>query len=158
MVNQTINLFVSYYHDDGNMIDKFKGFLVKKSLNVRDSSIYGDRHQNQANNEEYIKSIIRPQIDWAGSVAVLIGKETADSNWVKWEIQYATNHDKNLVGVMLPGTSSSDIPRDLRDASDAILSWGDPLIAEAILGEFHSWKDKEGKNYLQGMTVKRASC
>jgi hypothetical protein len=50
---------------------------------------------------DYIKSKLRPKIDRASVLVCLIGEKTSGSKWVNWEIEYAQNQDKRLVGVKL---------------------------------------------------------
>lgn len=128
------NIFVSHYHSDAEKIENMKELLKKKNFYVRDSSIYEEKNENNANNEDYIKSLIRPQIEWAGTVVVLIGKNTADSDWVRWEIETAAKKDKRIVGVFLQGETDSPIPNALNDYGDALVKWNSDSIINAING------------------------
>ena len=83
------NIFVSHYHTDAERIEDLKSLLGTHGMTMKDSSIYENKNPNNAHNEEYIKSIIRPQIDWAGTMVVLIGKDTSKSEYVNWEIEHA---------------------------------------------------------------------
>ena len=76
-MDKTKNIFVSHYHTDADSILKLKSLLDRHGLKMKDSSIYESKNPNNANNEEYIKSLIRPRIDWAGTTVVLIGKNTS---------------------------------------------------------------------------------
>ena len=113
MNNNTKNIFVSHYHTDADRIEDLKSLLSKHGMTMRDSSIYENKNPNNAHNEEYIKSIIRPQIDWAGTTVVLIGKNTNKSEYVNWEIEHAAAKGKRIVGVYLPGESDSKLPEAL---------------------------------------------
>ena len=99
------NIFVSHYHTDAERIEDLKSLLGKHGMTMKDSSIYESKNPNNAHNEEYIKSIIRPRIDWAGTTVVLIGKDTSKSEYVNWEIEHAARKGKRIVGVYLPGES-----------------------------------------------------
>ena len=142
MGNQ-INLFVSHYGGDEKYIDKFKE-IANKKYDVRDSSII-ESEPNNANNTEYIKSLIRPQIDWAGTVVVLIGPKTAERDWVNWEIEYAEKYgDKRIIGVYLPGSVDADIPQSLQEYGDACVAWDANKIIEALAGA-SIWQDSLGQ-------------
>ncbi len=135
MNNFQKNIFVSHYHSDAERIEDMKALLKKKNFFVRDSSIYEEKSKNNAHNEDYIKSLIRPQIDWAGTVVVLVGKNTADSDWVKWEIENAARSDKRIVGVYLQGETDSKIPDALIEYGDALVKWNSDSIINAINGD-----------------------
>lgn len=118
-MSKTMNLFVSHKGEDENKIDAFKKLMAKKGYHFRDSSIR-ESEPNRANNKEYIKhNILKPAIDWAGTMVVLIGKDTHKSEWVDWEIEYAMKHDTKIVGVFLPGEKDAELPDSLKDYGDS---------------------------------------
>lgn len=49
-----------------------------------------------------------------GTVVVLIGKDTAKSNYVNWEIKAAAEMGKRIIGVYLYGAKDEDIPQELK--------------------------------------------
>ena len=113
-MSKTINLFISHKGEDEEKIDAFKNLMKKKGYDFRDSSIKKSE-PNNANNKDYIKrEILKPAIDWAGTVVVLIGKDTYTSDWVDWEINYAMEHDKKIIGVYLPGEINAELPDALK--------------------------------------------
>ena len=134
-MTDTKNIFVSHYHGDAHMIENLSGILKKHGLNMKDSSIYEDKNPNAAKNEDYIKSLIRPKIQWAGAVVVLIGKDTYSSDYVNWEIKYAAREGKRMVGVYLPGEDDSELPDAFNQHGDALRHWNGDSIIEAIKGD-----------------------
>lgn len=137
------NIFVSHYHSDAEHIEGMKNLLKKKNTEARDSSIYEAKAKNNANNPDYIKSLIRPQIQWAGTVVVLIGPKTSSSDWVNWEIEYAAEKGKRIVGVYLRGATESDIPEALKKNGDALVAWNADKISRAVNGE-DIWEGSDG--------------
>ena len=107
-------------------------------MTMKDSSIYENKNPNNAHNEEYIKSIIRPQIGWAGTMVVLIGKDTSKSEYVNWEIEYAAKKGKRIVGVYLPGESDSELPEALNKYGDSLQKWNGESIISGINGD-NTW-------------------
>ena len=87
MEDEIKNIFVSHQHNDADKIEALKNLIGRYGINMRDSSIYENKLKNNAHNEQYIKQeLIKPQMKWAGTVIVLIGKDTAKSDYVNWEI------------------------------------------------------------------------
>lgn len=142
MSNKSINIFIAHYGKDEKYIPRLKGLLTRQNYNVRDSSIV-ETEPNKAKNPEYIKGLIRPRIDWAGTVLVLIGPKTHEREWVNWEIDYAVKHEKRVVGVFMPGATDADVPDSLNDLGDACVAWNSDKLAAAIEGE-NIWHDSEG--------------
>ena len=114
MADEIKNIFVSHHHNDADKIDAFKDLIGRHGIDMRDSSIYEKKLKNNAHNEQYIKQeLIKPQMKWAGTVAVLIGKDTAKSDYVNWEIKTAAEMGKRIIGVFLHGTPRDNNPMNL---------------------------------------------
>lgn len=155
-MSKKINLFVSHYGGDESCIPKFKDLLSKRNYEVRDSSII-ESEPNRATNNEYIKSLIRTQIDWAGKIVVLIGPKTAERDWVNWEIKYAAkNGDKRIIGVYLRGATDADVPEALNEYGDALVAWNSDKVVAAIEGE-DIWQDSKG-NIRAQVDTPRGTC
>lgn len=129
-----INIFISHCGEDADQLKNLRNLLKKQGYKVRDSSI-DERNPNNAEDPEYIKSLLRPKIDWAGTVLVLIGPKTHTKDWVDWEIEYANKNGKRIVGIYVRGGADSDIPKNLKIYGDALLPWNSDKLAAAIEGE-----------------------
>lgn len=143
-MEQAKNIFVSHYHADADKIKSLKEILAKHGMIMRDSSIYENKNPNNAHNEEYIKSFIRPQIDWAGTMIVLIGTRTSQSDYVNWEIKHAASNGKRIIGVYLYGKKDENIPEALKQYGDALCGWNGEKIIECINGD-DSWDGPQRK-------------
>lgn len=134
MADKKVNIFISHHHCDEKHIDAFKKKLEGK-YDLRDSSIV-ESNPNNATNPDYIKSeYLRPSIDWAGKMIVLIGKETKNSEWVDWEIEYANSKGYPIIAEYLPDSTEEDLPQSLRDYADSFISWNnDSGLYDAIEG------------------------
>lgn len=156
-MSKIINLFISHKGEDENKIDSFKKLMENKGYDFRDSSIR-ESEPNKAHNEDYIKyGILQPAIDWAGTVVVLIGKETHNSKWVDWEIEYALKNGKKVVGVFLPGAIDAVLPDALKDFGDSCVSWNADKIDEAIRNNKPIWEDASG-NPIAPNNPNRVTC
>jgi len=138
------NIFISHIHEDDEHITAMKSLLGERGFDVRDSSINSER-PNRAKDPDYIKSeILGPRIDWASMLVVLISPETRDSPWVDWEIEYAQQHDKRIVGVWTHGAAECDIPGALDKYADAVVGWQADRIQGAICGDVNDWEQSDG--------------
>jgi hypothetical protein len=138
------NIFVSHIHEDDEHIESMKSLLRERGFDVRDSSI-DSSNPNQAKDPDYIKSdILAPAIDWASTIVVLISPKTRNSEWVDWEIEYAQQHDKRIVGVWTHGAAECDIPDALEAYADAVVGWQVDRIQDAICGDINDWEQSDG--------------
>ena len=145
MADETKNIFVSHQHSDADQIESFKNLIGRHGIDMRDSSIYEKKLKNDAHNEQYIKQeLIKPQMQWAGTVVVLIGKDTAKSDYVNWEIKTAADMGKRIVGVYLQSAKEDDIPPALVEYGDNLVGWNGSKIVRAIDGEDMDWEKPDG--------------
>lgn len=145
MESEIKNIFVSHQHNDADRIKDLQNLIGKYGISMRDSSIYEKKLKNHATNEQYIKQqLIKPQIQWAGTVVVLIGKDTAKSDYVNWEIKTAAEMGKRIVGVYLQGAKEEDIPQELKEYGDNLVGWNGKKIVDAIKGENLEWENPDG--------------
>ena len=149
MSEEVKNIFVSHQHNDADKIEDFKNLIGNHGIDMRDSSIYEKKLKNNATNEQYIKQqLIKPQIEWAGTVIVLIGKETAKSDYVNWEIKTAAEMGKRIIGVYLQGAKNEDIPSELKEYADNLVGWNGEKIVRAINGEDFDWENFDGNPFF----------
>lgn len=160
MSDEIKNIFVSHQHNDADKIELFKKLIGNHGIDMRDSSIYENKLKNNATNEQYIKQeLIKPQIKWAGTLVVLIGKETANSDYVNWEIKIAAEMGKRIVGVFLQGAREEDIPNELNEYGDNLVGWNGEKIVGAINGEDFEWENPDGSSRSDNpMDLPRYQC
>ncbi|WP_437854510.1 TIR domain-containing protein [Sorangium sp. So ce363] len=155
------NIFISHVHEDDNLLPKLKDLIGRAGMEVRDGSINSNK-PNEAQNEDYIKrEILAPRIQWASTLVVLITHDTAQSDWVNWEIKYAIELGKNVVGVFAQGATDADIPEELRKHGDAaVVGWQGDRVVDAINGKIRGWDDPVTGNprTTPDWVVKRYSC
>jgi hypothetical protein len=155
------NIFISHVHEDDDLLPKLKDLISRAGMEVRDGSINSDK-PNNANNPDYIKErYLRPHIDWASTLVVLITHDTAQSEWVNWEIKYAIEKGKNVVGVFAQGATDADIPEALRTHGDAaVVGWQSDRVVDAINGQISGFDDPAtgSPRSAPDYTVNRFNC
>ena len=137
----TKNVFISHHHKDDAAVDKLTNLLRKNGYDIRNSSIRA-KPANQARldkglvKETTIKRLLRMKISWAGSVIVIVGKETASRPWVNWEIEQAHKQGKNILGVYEHGLKDEvNLPAALEKyGTSQVVGWDSKSIISAIEG------------------------
>lgn len=137
------HIFISHIHEDDEEVQKLKGLLEQHGMHVKNGSVTLDKF-NDAKNEDYIKAeYLRPGIDWASVLVVVVSEDTKDSKWVNWEIEYAQQTDTRIVAVYENGEAGVELPNAAKDFADAVVSWDGQKIVDAINGE-DSWQQPDG--------------
>jgi hypothetical protein len=94
--------------------------------------------------DETIRRLLRMKISWAGTVVVLIGKETATRKWVNWEIDQANRQGKRIVGVFVRGGTKADVPAAFEKYGSALVAWNSDSIVAAIEGTSNPFQNADG--------------
>lgn len=138
-MSTTHNVFISHVHKDDAQLQGLKDLVTRNGYSIRDSSIDSES-PNNANSPDYIKyQILAPRIRWAGTMVVLIGPTTHQSDWVHWEIEYAHKNGMRIVGVYVQGGKESDLPEAFEKYGDALVGWNSENLMGAIGGEHNNW-------------------
>jgi len=130
-------IFISHQHDDRM---RAKGFDLQGRNPKIDFDFIG-RHlldPVDSENEDYIKRKIREQISGTSVTVVIIGKKTAYSDWVAWEIKESLNkkNPNGIVGVLLkdakPPPRDSPVGEALHEVGAEIIEWKQEEVEAAI--------------------------
>lgn len=157
MANEIKNVFISHIHEDDDGLKDLKALTAKHGLEVRDGSINSDK-PNKATDPEYIKNhILKPRIEWASVLVVYVTPDTKDHWWVNWEIDYANQIGKRIVGVWERGSNECELPESLEKYGDAVVGWHGESIVDAITGTSNASYDCQGK-LKEYRPIKRYAC
>jgi hypothetical protein len=146
------HVFISHYHEDDASVDKLSNLLSGKGYDLRNSSIRAkpanqERLEKGLVKPEVIQRLLRMKISWAGTVVVLIGKETHSRPWVNWEIDQAHKLGKRIVGVWEQGGTEADLPTNFEKYGDALVGWQSERIIDAIDGKIDNWETPVGAQW-----------
>jgi hypothetical protein len=113
-------VFISYQHADQM---KAKGFNLM-SYNKHVGVDFVGRHlldPVKSNDPEYITRCIKEQLDGSSATVVLVGNETADSDWVEKEIELSIEKGNGLIGIKLD--PDAEVPDSLTNSGAEVLEW-----------------------------------
>ena len=152
------NVFVSHIHLDDAGLPDLMNLLGKHGMEARNYSITSDK-ENNAKSPDYIKNdILAPRIDACSTLVVYITPDTKDSDWVNWEIEYAFQQGKNIVGVWELGSKGCEIPEALEEFHNAIVGWNGESIVDAINGDTEGPHSPDGTPVGNPVPITRHPC
>lgn len=134
------NVFISHHHKDDGLVDKMTSLLSQNGCEIRNSSIRAkpanqERLDKGLVKKKTIERLLRMKMSWAGTVIVLVGKETHTRPWVSWEIEEAKRQGKNIVGVYEQGLKDNvELPDALKRYGTSQVGWNSGGIINAING------------------------
>lgn len=134
------HVFISHHFADDNSVTNLISLLSKKGYDFRNSAPRlkeANKKRLEAGKvpKKSLERLLRMKISWAGTVVVLIGKDTHSRPWVDFEIQRAKEQGKRIIGVFERGGTEADLPKGLLDYSSGIVNWNTESIISAINGE-----------------------
>ena len=157
MADEMKNIFISHIHEDDEGLSKLKDLLKNNGMTIRDYSINAD-NPNKAHSEKYIKSeILAPRIRQSSVLVVYISPETKDSEYVNWEIEYAQQQNKRIVGVWAYGENECEVPDALDEYADAVVGWTGNHIIDAINGKIKDWENPDSTERIP-RRIERHDC
>jgi hypothetical protein len=140
--------FISHHHRDDAHVTSMTDMLSRNGYDIRNSSIRA-KPANQSRldrglvSDETIRRLLRSKISWAGTVVVLVGRDTHSRPWVNWEIEQANKQGKRIVGVYVRGGTEADRPAALEKYASAIVGWNTDSIVAAIDGRDNSFQSPD---------------
>lgn len=142
------HVFISHHHADDHVVDSMTALLSKKGYDIRNSSIRAKpanqrRLEKGMVSDQVIRRLLRRKISWAGTVVVLVGKNTHSRPWVNWEIEQANKQGKRIIGIYARGSSQADTPPALEKYATAIVGWNTERIMAAIDGSEISFQNPD---------------
>jgi len=112
-------IFISFDHDDTQQVTGFMG--LRNILDNFDFYNHKLDRRIESQDVDYVCRVIRDEyIKPASVTVVLIGNKTANSAWVKWEIEESVKQGKGILGIRLKDTWGA-IPAGI--SSNAVGSW-----------------------------------
>lgn len=157
------HIFISHHHADDAEVDNLTSLLSWNGYDIRNSSIRAkpanqQRLKQGLVKDETIRRLLRMKISWAGTVVVLIGKDTHSRPWVNWEIEQANKQGKRIVGVYVRGGTEADKPAALEKYASAIVGWNTDCIMAAIDGTENLFRNPDGSLRQAVHTRKSLKC
>lgn len=124
-------IFISYQHDD---IQQAKGFnLLRWNPNV-DFDFVGRHLLSPVDSKDpnYVRTKIREQLKGSSVVVVLIGQNTASSDWVDYEVREGMEDRKGIIGIRLKGAETAEVPPALTEAGVKVVNWDPDAFSDEI--------------------------
>lgn len=124
-------IFVSFVYEDRDQVRGFTLLPYNRNLEFD----YGETHllrPADSANRDYIKQRIREKLNGTSVTVVLIGRNTAKSEWVDFEIRESLEKRKGVIGIKLKDCEDCEPPPALRENGCKVIDWDTDKFSEEI--------------------------
>jgi hypothetical protein len=97
------SLFLSYVYEDLRWAEEITSWA--RSGYFGDAAVTSETRDLRQFGEREIESHLKPKIRGAACVLCLIGKDTHNHGWVRYELQVAASLNKRVVLIRIPNTT-----------------------------------------------------
>lgn len=144
----TRRIFISYEGSDRKKAKGFRLLRWNKNVDVE----FQDRHlldPVDSKDPSYIKRCIGEQIKGTSVTVVLVGEDTAESDWVEWEIKKSLENGNGLLAIKIDDSiPDENIPDAVVENGGEVIDWNPEEFDEAIERAAQQ-KDKVGKTTVK---------
>jgi len=157
------HIFISHHSKDDKDVGRLTDMLKRNGYDARNSSLRlkprnKERWEQKRIPERTLKRLLRMRIRWAGTLVVLIGKDTHSRPWVDWEIREAAKQGKRVVGVFARGGGNADIPPAFEEFGSSLENWNSNSIMRAIDGTDNTFRTPDGTERSGPNSPTRTVC
>jgi hypothetical protein len=100
------SVFVSFVFEDKAHSDNVRTWAEKGLLGA-DVVAIGETKDVRQDGENAVENHLKPRIRGAAAVLLLLGKDTHNHGWVKYELSVATSLNKKIIVARIPGTTGA---------------------------------------------------
>lgn len=123
------SIFISTIHEDSLYIKNLKKW-TSKNLIGEDVKITCETEDKRQQGYNEIRNHIKPKIEGASAVVVLVGQDTHNHDWIKVEVELANSLNKKIIVARVPGTNGA-IPPILNNKE--VIAFDPNSIRKALL-------------------------
>ncbi len=124
-------VFISTDYENTNQARGFK--LLPKNPNTDIEFVTRDLLSPvNSQNPDYIKASIRQQLNGTSVTVVLLGPNTQQSDWVRWEAEESAARGNGIIGIRLKGHDDAPVPQVMNDVGAKVIDWDPDSFEDEI--------------------------
>lgn len=140
-------VFYSFHYER----DAWRAAQVRNCNVIADEDEYGvidsvDWEKIKRDGDDAIKRWIKEQLNYTSVTAVLIGAETADREWVIYEIEESWKRGNGIVGVRIHSVKNQDGKTDIPGANPLDAITADNGSSLSSICKTYDWDDNGAEN------------
>jgi hypothetical protein len=116
------NVFISFAFEDVDEVNLLRGQAKNENseIDFNDRSVCEPYDSDRA---DYIRQKLRERINQCSTTVVYLSNDTAQSPWVKWEVEKSIELGKKVIAVHAGDTAPGSIPDFIRANKIPVVPW-----------------------------------
>jgi hypothetical protein len=116
------NVFISFAFEDVDEVNLLRGQAKNENseIDFNDRSV---REPYDSDRADYIRQKLRERINQCSTMVVYLSDDTAQSPWVKWEVEKSIELGKKVIAVHAGDTAPGNIPDFIRANKVEVVPW-----------------------------------
>jgi hypothetical protein len=123
------SVFVSFVFEDKAQFELVKKWADEKKFGD-DVVVIGETKDVRQDGDAAIRNHLKPRIEGSAAVLLLLGANTHNHDWVKYELSVATSFQKKVIVARIPATTGA-APDGFHKLVEIVL---DPSAIKSALG------------------------
>ena len=128
---KTRNVFISFASEDLNEVNLIRAQAKNENSNIEFND-FSLRKPFNSEDADYIKRGIRERIRQSSVTIVYLSEQTANSEWVDWEIRESLAMGKGVLAMHKGDTPPKRLPQAITENNIEVVPWNQQRLNEAI--------------------------
>ncbi len=118
------NVFISFSHKDLDEVNLLRAHSKNENSDIEfnDRSVHEPYDSERA---EYIRSRLGDRINQASTIVVYLTDNTAQSRWVKWEVEKSLELGKRVIAMHSKDRPPVNLPAWIQEHNIKVVPWTD---------------------------------
>jgi hypothetical protein len=116
------NVFLSFAYEDLDAINLLRGQAKNENTDIEFNDL-SVKEPFDSQRSEYIRQKIRERINQSSTTVVYLSKDTAQSKWVKWEVDKSNELGKRVIATHSGDNPPSPLPEFIKDNKIKAVPW-----------------------------------
>ncbi len=116
------NVFISFAMEDIDEVNLLRAHAKNENSDIEFND-YSVREPYDSERAEYIRQKITERIERASVTVVYLSASTAQSEWVKWEVEKSLQLEKRVIAVHASDNPPANLPGWVSEQKIAVVAW-----------------------------------
>ena len=116
------NVFISFAYEDLNDVILLRGQAKNENSDIEFNDL-SVKEPYDSQRAEYIRQKIRERINQSSTTVVYLSKDTAQSKWVKWEVEKSNELGKRVIATHSGDKAPTPLPEFVKNNNIKVVPW-----------------------------------